>query len=244
MKPIQLQVKDSKGYYFSPGFYMGYWENVIEKYFPKEVIYSHVKLKPHRELWVGAILAASQTKINKIPYFVGLPADEPPDAEIVRFVPTITAKGSEGTNINKIGIEIVRCDIDAGETILGQILLKNKPAYKGMSVAVYTYGGDSYIDLNAVQNEVNALKVIHPHEIMLIAPVKRSKEQEFPLGTFAVTQFYPNTGQDIVSAQDEEAFFKEPAIRTVMSRGITRESKHLGEIELMPPDIKIARKKA
>lgn len=235
-----MQLTDSKGYYFSPGYFMNYWTNCIEKYYSKEVITTHVKLKPHREIWIGAIIAASQTHINKTHYFVGLPGDEPPDAEVVRFSPTTTKSGKEGVNLDRIGVEIIRCDIDAGETVMQQILKKNRPAYAGMSIAVYTYGGEDYVDLNDIQAQIDNLEKIYPIEIMLVAPVKRSKSAILPPGTFAVTQFYPNKGQDLVNALDEEAFFIEPNILTVTGRGASRAHTPMGALELMPPEIDIS----
>jgi hypothetical protein len=227
----------TKGYYYSPGFFMRYWLNAIEKQFSMEQIQSHPNFKPHRELWIGAIIAASQTKINGMPYFVGLPPDEPPDAEVVRFTPIVTAKGNEGFNLDRIGVEIVRCNMDEGENIFSQILLKNKPAYSGMSVAVYAYGGKKATNLNSVQAAINALDKIYPHEIMLVAPVRSSTSIVFEPGTHAITQFYPKMGQDLVNVLDTKAFFLEHNIRTVTQRGVGRESKNLGFIELMPPTI-------
>lgn len=216
---------------------MQFWVNAVEKQYTKDQIVNHVKFKPYRELWVGAIVAASQTRINKVPHYVGLPPDEPPDAEVVRFVPVITSKGSEGTNLEKIGLEIVRCDLDAGETIFGQIQLKNKPAYAGMSVAVYVYGGDAMTDLNDVQRQVNALPKIYPHEIMLVAPVQRSASIVFDPGTFAITQFYPKMGQDLVNIFDTKAFFMQSNVMTVTGRGVSRKKTRQGDLELMPPDL-------
>jgi hypothetical protein len=144
--------------------------------------------------------------------------------------------GKEGFNLDRIGIEIVRCNLDAGETIISQILLKNKPAYSGMSVAVYAYGGKTATDLNAVQAEINALDKIHPLQIMLVAPVQRSASIVYQPGTSAITNFFPTMGQDLVNVFDRQAFFKEPNVRTTTQRGFGRQSENLGFIELMPPE--------
>lgn len=233
-KPKQIQVE--KGYYFSPGFYMGYWVNCIEKYYSKEIIMKHVKLKQHREVWIGAILAAWQTKVNGTKHYVGLPEREPPDVEIVRFIPAKGPKGGDGTGMEKMGFEVTRCSVDEGETMLGQIKKKNKAAYTGMSLVVYTYGGEE-TDFNELRDGIDKLGKIYPMEIIVAGPVLGTPSIKFQPGTFGITRMYPNKGQDLVNIFDEEAFFLHPHVRAVTGRGVKTKLEDLGYIELMPPEI-------
>lgn len=235
-KPKKIQVES--GYYFSPGFYMNYWLNCIEKYYSSDVIKSHVKLKIHREVWTGAILAAWQTKVNGIKHYVGVPEREPPDVEVVRFIPTTGPKGGDGTNMQKVGFEITRCSMDEGETLIEQIKKKNKPAYSGMSLVVYVYGGIA-TDFNRLHEEVIGLGKIYPIEIIVAGPVIGTETTTFEPGTFGITKIYPQKGQDTVNLFDKQAFFMHSNVRAVTGRGVTRKLKDLGYIELMPPEIEI-----
>ena len=217
---------------------MGYWANCIERYYSKEVITKHVRLKQHREVWIGAILGAWQTKLTGNKHYVGLPDREPPDVEIVRFVPAKRPSGKEGTGMEKMGFEVTRCSMDEGETMLEQIKKKNKPAYSGMNLVVYTYGGVE-TDFNKIQEEIDRIEKIYPMEILVAGPVIGTKAVTFQPGTYGITRLYPSKGQDLVNIQDKQAFFMHSNVRTVTGRGVTAEIKDLGYIELMPPEIKV-----
>jgi hypothetical protein len=234
VKEIELE----PGYYFSPGFYKSFWESRIEKKFPRNTINKNVKFKKYREVWLGAIIAAAQTKITGQKHFVGLPNSEPPDVLVVRFSPITTKKGSEGTNIDGMPIEITRCSLDDGEDLYKQIALKNKPAYTDTILAVYLYGGTMPFDMNEVGRKIMAEKKIYPSEILVIGNVERTSSIILPKGTFAQVKLYPEKGEDLINLNDSEAFFNYPGIMTTTKRGVSRKLEPLGKLRLMPPNIK------
>jgi len=236
MNPVKTQLK--RGLYLSPGFYMHYWVNCIERNYSVDVIARHGKLKQHREVWIGAILAAWQTKVSGIKHFVGIPEREPPDVEIVRYERIVTPSGRVGTKMGKIGFELTRCSMDDGETIFEQILKKNKHANKNISLVIYTYGSNVETDFNALQKEIDSLSLIYPHEIIVAGPVLGTKKIKFPIGTFGITKLYPTKGQDTVSLNDLGSFFMSPNLKIPTGLGVSSQAKRLGQIELMPPIIK------
>ena len=224
------------GVFFSPGFYMGYWENCIVKNFSANTIISDVRLKQHREVWIGAIIAATQT-LSGIQHFVGLPADEPPDVDVVKFPSTKTPLGREGTKIKRFHVEITRCNVDAGETILGQILKKNKPAYTGMSLVVYVYGDYQRIDFEPIHKALQEESVIYFDEINVLMLVGATGEINLLPSTYGFTRVYPSPGQTLVNMSDKVAFFREPDVVQGTGLGVATEWNDLGSYELLTPKL-------
>lgn len=226
------------GIYFSPGFYQRFWQSSIIGQFDGKTVLSHVKLKPYREVWIGSILAASQTKITGNEHYVGLPPTEPPDVEIIARVPTKTPSGKPATNLNRMPVEITRSDLDQGETILGQIKRKNTDAYKGMVLVVYAYGGDNPTDFEAIRKELNTWNV-KPASILEIGSVHRSEHGIIiPNGTFSVTRLYPSKSQNLVNLSDQKAFHYKPEMIRQEKRGVNPDLYEMGLLELMPPKLK------
>lgn len=232
------QIELQPGYYFSPGFYKDFWINCIEKQFTEQTKLTNNKLKPYREVWIGAIFAALQTKITGIQHFVGLPPNEPPDIWVGRYVPVTTPKGRSGTNFDRMPIEITRCNLDAQETLFGQIKKKNKSAYSDTILLVYIYGAGKEVNFQEVADKIKLMGRVYPSEILVIGQVdKTSNGIVFPRGTFAQTKLYPDGGQDIVNTSDNSAFFRNPEVMTSLKRGVSRDLKELGRMMLVPPKI-------
>jgi hypothetical protein len=230
------------GYYFSPGFYMGYWEHCILANFPLDVIKAHNNLTKHREMWVGAILAASDTKDSGVQHFVGLPEDEPPDVDIIYDEPTVTASGKDGVNRKHLLVEITRCDLDAGETLLGQILHKNTPAYEGMLLAVYVYGKQAQSDYQAVLDALKKEKQVYPTEIVCVEFVVAAGGGKIllPPGSYGISRLWPKPGSKLVNLSDKVAFFRQPTDVIGYAsprRGTGTEWQDLGSLTLLPPKI-------
>lgn len=224
------------GVFFSPGFYMAYWENCIVKNFSANVIISDVRLKQHREVWIGAIIAATQT-LSGIQHFVGLPTDEPPDVDVVKFPKTHTPLGREGTKIERFHVEITRCSIDDSETILGQILKKNKPAYTGMSLVVYVYGDYQRIDFEPIQKALQEEPAVYFDEINILMLVGATGEIDLLPNTYGLTRVHPSPGQTLVSTSDKKAFFREPDVVQGTGLGVATEWNDLGSYTLLTPKL-------
>lgn len=218
------------GLFFSPGFYMAFWQNAVIGKFDMNTILTHQKFKPYRELWIGAIVAASQSSASDFQHFVAIPDDEPPDVEVARLVP-VTVNGKDGNSLERLPIEITRCDFYSGETLLGQIAKKNKPAWAGMKLAVYAYGdeGTEPPDVQAIMKELHGQKV-YLSDILVIRHIAHENLYE-------VSRLYPKPGQSHFSATDEKAFFMHPEVFKKSRRGLSTEWEHLGSLRLMPPDI-------
>lgn len=226
------------GYYFSPGFYMDFWTHHIEEQFSEKVKLKHVRLKPYREVWIGAVFAALQTKITNVKHYVCVSEREPPDIYVCRFVPITTKYGSKGTNLDRLPIEITRCDMDSGEMLLDQILKKNKPAYTGNILLVYIYGAGKVVNFKEVVNDIKKIEQVYPSEIVVVGRVDKTDNGViFPQGTFAQTKLYPDDGQHTVNLTDENSFFKSPEVIIATRRGVSRELKKLGNLMLVPPNI-------
>ncbi len=231
------------GVWLSPGFYLAYWENHINKLFtPKEII-ERVELKQHREVWVGSIFAAAQFRASGIQHFVGLPSQEPPDVEVVRFLDTATAKGTPGTKVERIPLEVTRCNMAKGETLLGQIEKKNKPAYEGMSLLVYEYGSKKVSDYEAVHEALKQKEHVYFDTIISVAQVDHTANGlVLPDGTFAVTMLYPRKGQTPLNVSDPKAFFRYPEVVTKTQLAAGTQWEELGSYELLAPALKNKRK--
>lgn len=229
------------GVFFSPGFYMAFWNECILKRFSAVDILSRIEFKQHREMWLGAIMAASQTKGTGVQHFVGLPNDEPRDVDVVRMVDIKIPSGKMGTAIERLFIQITRCNLDAGETLLQQIKKKNKPAYKDIILAVYKYGYEPMSDFKAVHDALKKEKEIFPSEVLSIELAEIARSIVLPAGTYGLTRLYPKIGQHLVRLSDQEAFFRNPEVVQGTGLGVSTEWKDLGTFELLPPVLKKSR---
>lgn len=225
------------GYYFSPGFYLDYWRKCIDAKFSVETINTNGRLKQYREMFTGAHMAALQTKLTGVQHFVGLPEDEPPDVDVIRFSPSTTSSGKDATNFDRIAIEITRCDMSKGETILGQISNKNKPAWKNMVLVLHTSGGSKPINFKEISEALQREDVIHLSEIIIVGSAARTKYILLQPGTYAINKVYPELTSDLLQQTARNSFFRTPEVMTKLGRGATRQAKPLGFIELLPPDM-------
>jgi len=233
------------GVFFSPGFYMGFWQDIILKRYPSNVVLRHIKFQKHREMWIGSILAASQTKLSKsatgkhVQFFIGLPEDEPSDVDVVFFEEKMLPGGRKASALNRLNFQITRCSLDEGETLLGQVLKKNKPAYKGLIVAVYQYGYRADNQLEDVYRALQKEKVIYPSQIVCVELAERTRSVVFTKDTFGLSQLYPKKGSNLVNLHDKEAFFRNPDVvkRSPDHKSVGTDWKDLGAFELMPPQI-------
>jgi len=225
------------GYYFSPGYYRDFWINKIENVFPEEVKNKNVKLKPHREVWVGAIIAAGHTKLTGIKHYVGLPHDEPPDVNILKLRDEVMASGREGLYAEILKIEITRCSLADKEELIEQIRRKNKPAWKGMTLAIYLYGHGEAIDMVKLAAQVKGLPEVYLAEIMIVGKVEKMLDEDLPQGTFAQVFLYPEVAQTTFNVNDESLFFRWPEVLKLGSRGINTKMTPLGTYRILAPDI-------
>jgi hypothetical protein len=226
------------GYYFSPGYYRDFWINKIENVFPEEIKNKNVKLKPYREVWVGAIIAAGHTKLTGIKHYVGLPPDEPPDVNILKLTNETMPSGREGTRAEVLRVEITRCSLADNEELINQIRRKNTLAYKGMTLAIYLFGGGETIRMEDLKALIMELPEIYLEEIMIIGKVEGMLGQELPEGTFAQIFLYPELAQTTFNINDESLFFRRPDVLTVKGRGISNEMRPTGTFRLLAPEIK------
>ena len=217
---------------------MGYWKNTIIPNFSPQVIKTHDRLKKHREVWVGAILAAAETKESGKQHFVGLPESEPPDVDIIHFEDTETAHGVPGIERKHTNVEITRCNLDEGETLLGQILAKNEPAYSGMTLAVYVYGHQTQSNYQAVLNALRHETTVYPIEIVSVELAEMAGGIIMLPGTYGISRLWPKPGSKIVRLSDSNAFFRQPTDvigEASPRRGTGREWQELGSFMLLPP---------
>ncbi len=195
----------------APGLYMKYWEGIVNKY-GEDHLETNL-LKQYREVRNGAIIAALWTKTTGTKHFVSFPHHEPNDVEIYSLEPT-TFKGIPSWRLQLAPIQLTRCSLKDGETIIGQVIKKNTEVLSDTILVVHILGEDGItIDLNQIVNDINNLKIIHPTEIVLIAPIEDSASAE---QTFAQILLYKRGEEGVrtsrVSYDDKEAFFEEPNI--------------------------------
>lgn len=239
MEPNRFTVVDRTiraGDFYAPGFYMDYWDNVIVTNIPSNIVLSNSRLKPYRELWIGAILAAAQTKATGNKYYVGIPDSDPPDVIIGTLTPVQHSSGRTGNNFDYANIEIVRCDISVGEDLLTQVLLKNTAAYQDMIVAVYVFGGTA--DLTSVSEILQQEPTVYPVQITVVAEaVATSSGLRLAQHTYLVETVFPLVGQDLVNRHDSNHFFNSPSIITRTGRGLSPAPIELGQVRLLPPNL-------
>jgi hypothetical protein len=237
-QPFKLTQTELKpGVWFSPGFYQAFWDNSVSKRFTPDEIVQRVELKRHRELWVGAIFAASQS-LSGVQHFVGLPEDEPPDVEVVKFTETTTKKGTPATALSRIPLEVVRCDVSAGETLLGQIGLKNKKPWEGLSLLIYEYGNTVSSSYTGVYEALRKEKVLLSDIVVVTKVDVTDAGIRLPDGSFTVTSLYPVKGQTLLNVNDSNAFFRYPEVVTKTGLGTGTKWKDMGSYKLLLPTLK------
>jgi hypothetical protein len=220
------------GLLLSPGFYKDFWTESIEKVFTEKQILSQ-PFKPYRELWVGTPIAALYSKLHNGHYFIEMPSDEPPDVNIVRFLPTSSPSGRKGHRIERLATEVVRCNLDRGETIMGQISIKNKPEYQDLALAVYVFGGGETDNWEELHKELNNMKV-YLSEIKLVGKVEATKKIKLPQGSFLIANIYPELTQHLIHSDDEAAFFHAPMLREGQ-KAFNTTLHESGMLKLVPP---------
>lgn len=212
---------------------MQYWQAIAKKYGESKLNIG--KLKPYREVRNGAILAALWTKASGRKHFVSFPHDEPSDVEIYSLRPT-TFKGRHSYYLVKIPVQLTRCSLSDGETIVGQVIKKNKPALSGTSLVVHVLGEDNVkLNLNEIVAEVRQIKEIFPKEVALLAPIEDSDTSEQTFGQLLIYSREDNQVRlSKVHTGEDSAFFTEPQVMQ-SERGTGQAIEHSGQFSLMLP---------
>lgn len=216
---------------------MDYWTKNVEGKYSMDIIETHTKLQKWREMYSGAIWAASLTKTTGEKHYVGLPADEPADIVIRKYIPVKTRLGTPATNALNLRVQITRCNLGAGETLRKQISNKNKPAYKNLVLLVHLIGPGISFDFNDVRKYLKELDQVYPSEIIVLARLESNSRGNVPPGTFMEYMIYPDEGYANVNLQDNGAFFRFPPIIGRGYLGASRKIKELGKFNLLPPKI-------
>jgi hypothetical protein len=228
---LQLQ----HGFFFSPGFYMRYWDaQILPNFSAREVAFGN-KLKMHREVWIGAHLAALKTALSGEKFMVGVPETDPPDVLVGNFHKVTTASGKTGQNLNWFPVENTRCDISVGETLFEQITKKNTVAYKDTVLAVYLQGAEIVPNMKELSDSLIALSTFYPHEVIVMVQLQDGANPGVPDNSFGFVQVYPAYDTIIINRGDVAAYYMEPNIMKQTGRGIASEPTNLGTIRLMPP---------
>ena len=217
----------------SPGLYMKYWESIVKKHGSGRLDTN--LLKQYREVRNGAIIAALWTKTTGIKHFVSFPHEEPNDVEIYSLEPT-EFKGVPSWKLSKSPIQLTRCSPIHGETVLGQILKKNKEYLKETILVVHILGEDGVtINLNKIVEEVRNIEIIYPPEIVLVAPIE---DPGSPEQTYAQLLIYKRGQNDVriskVDYGDPQGFFEDPQIMQ-SQMGTGRAIEVAGSFSLMLP---------
>lgn len=217
---------------------MAYWHGCILKQFPIKTVETHTAMTKYRELFVGSILAAANTLASGIEFYVGLPPDEPPDVDLMYMKPTIV-NGKQGTTRKHLYVEIVRCNMGAGETIQGQALKKNKPAYKDMIVAIFMEGSVPKVDYPAIEAALKNEAVIYPSEILLVMNADMAGPVLLPAGSFGLSRLYPRPGSSVVNLNDNKAFFRTTDVvgDATPRIGVATEWQDLGPLTIAAPKL-------
>lgn len=224
------------GYYFSPGFYRDYWINYIQGKIPGYDSFSNNRLEPYQELWLGSIFAALYTKSTGDKYYVGPPESDPPDVWLVRHVP-IVYKEREATSLERMSVEITRCNLDEGENLFDQIMNKNTPAYDNMVLLVYLYGVGQDVNFSEICEQLAKKDKVHPMEIFVIANITGKDGIKPRSTTFVGAMVYPEYRTQMVSMADDQAFFHHPSAITQGKLGLSRELKPVETRVIMPPSL-------
>jgi hypothetical protein len=225
--------------YLSPGFYMSFWEASIEQLFTPEQIKGHVELQQHRELRVGAIVAAGITRQSGVQHFIGIPQHDPPDI-LIMWHEEVTLNGKKGTEPKYIHLEVVRCDFDNDESIINQALIKNKSNYRKMTIAIDITGTRKPESYNSAAEALDLLDTVHPSQYIAVEQVGVVGEASYQPGVYRITQLYPSQTSTRVWRIDDIAFFRTPTDvigRATPFRGISTKWQELGQFTLLPPTI-------
>jgi len=233
------QMQLQPGLFFSPGFYMVYWQACIEGSFSNDFIWSNTKLQKHREMYTGAIMAAAQTKSTGIQHFVGLPDEEPSDVDVVRLVEITMKSGRKGTVLQRLNVQLTECDFARGETLTGQFANKNKPTYADVIVAIHATNRIDTSNFYQDWKELQEVDKVYPSEVLTVEMVEVADGVRQPAGTFGLTRIYPSEGASLVNLSDKEAFFFEPAVFTKAHKAVSVEWEDMGSFELMAPQIEV-----
>jgi hypothetical protein len=237
MNRPHVETELKPGLFFSPGFYMGYWQACIVGNFKPEIIWGHTKLQKHREMYAGAIMAAAQTKASGVKHYVGLPDDEPSDVDVVRLVEHTMNSGRVGSGIERLNVQLTECNFERGETFLDQFRNKNKPAYANIIVAVFVSNGYDTSDFASNFSVIQSLGKIYPSEVLTVESVDVVNGLRVPAGTFGLSRIYPKPGSSVVNLDDPEAFFMEPSVFSKTRKQVSVEWEDLGSLTLLPPTI-------
>jgi hypothetical protein len=225
------------GLFFSPGFYMAYWQECIEASFAPDVIWGHTKLQKHREMYAGAIMAAVQTKGTGIQHYVGLPDDEPSDVDVVKLEEITMPSGRKGSALQRLNIQLTECDFSRGETLAGQFAKKNKPAYSDIIIGIHAMNRTGTSDFAKDLATIKKLGKIYPNEVLVLEAVEVANDVKQPAGTFGLTRIYPKEGASLINLSDTEAFFFEPEVFTKTHKAVSINWEDKGSFTLLRPTL-------
>jgi hypothetical protein len=217
----------------APGLYMKYWEAIVKKHGADKLDTN--KLKPYREMRDGAILAALWTKVTGEKHFVSLPHDEPADVEIYHLA-AVDFKEKPSYRLEKVPVQLTRCSLSSGETIVGQVRKKNKPALANATLVVHMIGEDNIeLNLQEIIAEVHSIEELHPREIVLLAPLEDASTKSQAYGQLLIySRGDDQPRSSRVDLDDPTAFFTEPPIMH-SKRGTGQAISQEGEFSLMLP---------
>lgn len=223
------------GIYISPGFYFDYWTKYLLTNFDETVLTKSNKYKPYREVLVGSVFAAAQTKLTGVHHFTGIPSRQPPDVEIVHIEENVLRKGISGNAFYTMEVEITRCDGDNGEQLMTHILNKNKPGNKNLVLLVEAYGKDTLRNLKGAHTSLQS-EGIYPSDIYIISHLTKSGPLVRNPGSYLIASLYPEFSITEVNVNDSNAFFSYPEFIKKHKRNTSNETFDLGRYRLLPPD--------
>ncbi len=218
----------------APGIYMRYWEDIVSGYGIDSLEIN--KLKAYREVRNGAILAALWTKATGEKHFVSFPHEEPADVEIYSLV-SKDFNGKPSYDICRVPVQLTRCLLSRGETILGQIVKKNKPSLENTTLVVHIIGENNIvINLSDIIKRIHKIEKIYPREIAILAPIHDTSSVK---QTFAQQLIYSRDDDRFrssirVNLDETDAFFAEPPIMR-NKRGTGQTIKIAGKVILKLP---------
>lgn len=217
----------------APGLYMDYWQAIVRKYGAKHLNMN--KFKPYREVRNGAILAAMWTKNTGRKHFVSFPHDKPADVEIYSLRQAVH-DGKASYDLVKIPVQLTRCSLASGETLIGQIKKKNKPYLSNTSLVVHMIGEDDVVlDIKNLVKDLRDIVPLYPKEIAVLAPVEDTSVSE---QTYAQLLIYHRDETQVCSSRihtgEKDAFFKIPSVMH-SARGTGQAIEHVGEFNLLLP---------
>jgi hypothetical protein len=227
------------GYYFAPGFYMDYWINGILKNIPHYEVLSNGRLQKHREMLVGAIIAAANSIAGpKLKTFAGLSETTHPDLDLAYFEEATLENGVKGNIRKHIYVEVTRCNLDAGEDLLTQILKKNTATNTENAVAVHVFGKKASPDIKKVYQALQSEKIIYPKQIIAVGSVAKAGSIYLPDNSFGISMLWPSPGSSIINLSDKAAFFRDPDVMPQpLKRATGFKEQNLGGFTLLLPEL-------